>query len=116
MLAPMQQRQLDPFEMVELGPAAPGQRDSANPLTFPRPVGEAEQEAVSPGPPTNSRNCDPRFMRLTVKAFPAQQVGGASACMTPGSAYGRAVKIATSWLGVDCTMLSLPHQALHQCP
>ncbi|KAK9794070.1 hypothetical protein WJX73_006515 [Symbiochloris irregularis] len=73
MLAPMQQRQLDPFEMVELGPAAPGQRDSANPLTFPRPVGEAAEEATSAGPPTNPRNCDARFMRLTVKAFPAQQ-------------------------------------------
>ena len=74
MLAGVSQRQLDPFEAIELGPAGPGQRDAANPLNFPRPIGQDADLATQAPLPSNPRNCSPRFMRLTVNAFPSQQV------------------------------------------
>ena len=69
-----QQRQLDPFEAISLGPAAPGQPDAANPLEFPRPAGPDSLAADSAPEPAHPRNCSARFMRLTVNAIPAQQV------------------------------------------
>ena len=69
-----QQRQLDPFEAISLGPAAPGQPEAANPLEFPRPAGPDASAADDFPEPAHPRNCSARFMRLTVNAIPAQQV------------------------------------------
>ena len=69
-----QQRQLDPFEAISLGPAAPGQPEAANPLEFPRPAGPDASAADAFPEPAHPRNCSARFMRLTVNAIPAQQV------------------------------------------
>ena len=69
-----QQRQLDPFEAIPLGSAAPGQPEAANPLEFPRPAGPDAAAADVAPEPAHPRNCSARFMRLTVNAIPAQQV------------------------------------------
>lgn len=68
-----QQRQLDPFEAVPLGPAAPGQPDAANPIEFPRPAGPDADAALEAPPPASPRNPHIRFQRLSVNAIPAQQ-------------------------------------------
>ena len=70
---------LDQFEGLQLGPAAPGQPDpSADPSYLPRPAGPEAAPAACPPPPYHKGNCDPRFIRLTTNAVPAQQ-----ACRVP---------------------------------
>ena len=66
---------LDQFEGLQLGPAAPGQADpSSDPSYLPRPAGPEAEPAARPPPPFHKGNCDPRFIRLTTNAVPAQQV------------------------------------------
>ncbi len=66
---------LDQFEGLQLGPAAPGQPDpSSDPAYLPRPAGPEAEPAARPPPPFHKGNCDPRFIRLTTNAVPAQQV------------------------------------------
>ena len=66
---------LDQFEGLQLGPAAPGQADpSSDPAYLPRPAGPEAEPAARPPPPFHKGNCDPRFIRLTTNAVPAQQV------------------------------------------
>ncbi|KAK9828118.1 hypothetical protein WJX81_006860 [Elliptochloris bilobata] len=65
---------LDHFEGLQLGPAAPGQPDpSSDPAYLPRPAGPEAEAAARPTPPYHKGNCDPRFIRLTTNAVPAQQ-------------------------------------------
>ena len=75
---PSLQRVLDAFEAMSLGPSGPGQAAdvTADPAYYPRPTGEEAAMAGAPPPPFLPGNCDPRYMRLTVNAVPAQQVGG----------------------------------------
>ncbi len=60
---------------MSLGPAGPGQQQdvTADPAYYPRPTGEEAAAAGAPPPPFLPGNCEPRFMRLTVNAIPAQQ-------------------------------------------
>ncbi|DBA76931.1 TPA: hypothetical protein ACH3X1_009527 [Trebouxia sp. C0004] len=66
---------LDQFEALTLGPAAPGQPgDSGVDLaSFPRPTGQAAEAAVAAPVPTFPANANPRYLRLTCNAIPAQQ-------------------------------------------
>jgi hypothetical protein len=68
---------LDQFEMLTLGPSAPGQQQdpTQDPAYYPRPTGEEAAAARAAPPPFHPGNCSPRFMRLTVNAIPSQQVG-----------------------------------------
>ncbi|KAL0025356.1 hypothetical protein WJX79_010862 [Trebouxia sp. C0005] len=57
------------------GPAAPGQPgDSGVDLaSFPRPTGQAAEAAVAAPVPVFPANANPRYLRLTCNAIPAQQ-------------------------------------------
>jgi len=81
---PCRAQVLDQFEGLQLGPAAPGQPDpSADPAYLPRPAGPEAEPAARPPPPYHKGNCDPRFIRLTTNAVPAQQARGSLACGLP---------------------------------
>jgi hypothetical protein len=84
----MQSRVLDQFEALSIGPAGPGQPMdmSADPATYPHPVGPQAEAAGAAPPPPFEGNCEPRFMRLTVNAMPTQQVWTFCGCPgRPGS-------------------------------
>ena len=76
---------LDAFETLNLGAggpsmpgppgSAPGQQQTANAATFPRPAGNLEQyhEAVGAPKPPNPANSDHEFVRFTSNAVPNSQ-------------------------------------------
>lgn len=67
---------LDQFDSLTLGPSGPGQQQDPmqSPAYYPRPTGEEAAAARAPLPLAHPGNCEPRFMRPTVNAVPAQQV------------------------------------------
>ena len=67
---------MEAFEALFLGggPGPGGIGGGGDPSTFPRPAGEAAATAAQPPPNTAlPGSCEPRFMRMTVNAVPAQQ-------------------------------------------
>lgn len=69
------QKQLEPFESIPVSPSnSPGQAPSNNFALLPRPLEEGELASNAP-PLAHPRNCDSRYVRVTVSAIPAQQAG-----------------------------------------
>ena len=66
---------MDAFEALFLGggPGPGGVGGGGDPSTFPRPAGEAAATAAQAPPGALPGSCEPRFMRMTVNAVPAQQ-------------------------------------------
>lgn len=66
---------MEAFEALFLGggPGPGGVGGGGDPSTFPRPTGEAAATAAQPPPVAMPGSCEPRFMRMTVNAIPAQQ-------------------------------------------
>ncbi len=68
-LAP--QRMAEQFESLTLTAASgPGQSESVDPASLPRPVGEQLAKALAPQPPADPGNCSSDNMRMTVNAIP----------------------------------------------
>ena len=67
------QKQLEQYESVTVNPTnAPGQAPVNNFASLPRPL---DTEDASKAPPlAHPRNCDSRYVRVTVSAIPSQQV------------------------------------------
>ena len=65
---------LEQFDSLSVGPTAPGQPPGITSALLPRPVGKDAAAALEPPPLAHPRNCDARFMRVTVSAVPSQQV------------------------------------------
>lgn len=59
------------FESLTLTAASgPGQSESVDPASLPRPVGEQLAKALAPQPPADPGNCSSDNMRMTVNAIP----------------------------------------------
>ena len=65
---------LEEFDSLSVGPTAPGQPPGITSAALPRPVGENAAAALEAPPLAHPRNCEARFMRVTVSAIPSQQV------------------------------------------
>lgn len=66
------QRALDEYEFIELAPShMPGQPPTQTQAAWPRPLDDDELAAP---PLAHVKNCDSRYMRVTVSAIPSQQV------------------------------------------
>ena len=66
---------MDAFEALFLGggPGPGGVGGGGDPSAFPRPTGEAAAAAAQAPAGALPGSCEPRFMRMTVNAIPAQQ-------------------------------------------
>ena len=66
---------MEAFEALFLGggPGPGGVGGGGDPSAFPRPTGEAAATAAQAPPVAMPGSCEPRFMRMTVNAVPAQQ-------------------------------------------